>query len=792
MASKQIPKELMVIPIFDGVIVPWMKSKIGVGEELGKSLAEAITNDVPFALTLTSKEKADPKPNPKGFYTIGSLVQLESIQDADKGYLVHLKSVKRIRVENLRLDGSFLRSGYSFFPLNLDLDESGRESVMEFVRKTLTDISQNFHGADSFLKLILELQTLEQVIGFTMPFMQGSVARLQEILETESEKLLGIRFIDLLLEHKNSMEFQIEMTRNFHEKVNKSQREALLREQMKAIQQELGKNGSDKKGKKDYRQLIEEAMMPDDIKAVALEQVDKLDTFGTDHYESAGVQNYLDLLVALPWKPGVYKDLDIAEARRILDEDHSGIEKVKTRIIQHLAVMKLKKNKKGSILLFVGPPGTGKTSLGKSIARAMGRSYQRLSLGGIRDEAEIRGHRRTYIGALPGRIIQGMKKAKEKNPVFVLDEVDKLMVGYSGDPASALLEVLDPEQNNTFTDHYLEVPYDLSEVFFIATANTTATIPAPLLDRMEIIELTGYTLREKMQIATKHIIPAVIEDAGLTLSQVNIEERALNALIAGYTREAGVRGLKKELASIVRAVSEKMLSRDAPNSFIVNEAAIREILGKPKVRLDDVLKSNAPGVVTGLAWTPVGGDILFVEASVMPGRGELILTGQLGDVMKESARISMSLIESRLAYLIPKFKFTRSNIHIHVPAGAIPKDGPSAGITLFTSLASLLTNKRVDPTLAMTGEITLRGSVLPVGGIKEKVLAAQRAGIKRIILSRENEEDLKDVPKEVSETLEFILVDTIEDVVRSALKIELPEPMLWNEGKAGHRSMTDR
>jgi ATP-dependent Lon protease len=792
MASKQIPRELTVIPLFEGVIVPWMKSKIGVGEELGKSLAEAITNDVPFALTLTSKEKADPQPNPKGFYTVGSLVQLESIQEADNGYLVHLKSVKRIRVENLRLDGSFLRSGYTFFPLNLDLDESGRRSVMEFVRKTLTDISHNFHGADSFLKLILELQTLEQVIGFTMPFMQGSVARLQEILETESEKLLGIQFIDLLLEHKNSVEFQIEMARNFHEKVNKSQREALLREQMKAIQQELGKNGSDKKGRKDYRQLIEEAMMPDDIKVVAMEQVDKLDTFGTDHYESAGVQNYLDLLVALPWKPGVYKDLDIAEARKILDEDHYGIEKVKTRIIQHLAVMKLKKNKKGSILLFVGPPGTGKTSLGKSIARAMGRSYQRLSLGGIRDEAEIRGHRRTYIGALPGRIIQGMKKAKEKNPVFVLDEVDKLMVGYSGDPASALLEVLDPEQNNTFTDHYLEAPYDLSEVFFIATANTTATIPAPLLDRMEVIELTGYTLREKMQIATKHIIPVVIEDAGLTSLQVNIEESALNALIAGYTREAGVRGLKKELASVVRAVSEKVISSDAPKPFVVDEAAIREILGKPKVRLDDILKSNAPGVVTGLAWTPVGGDILFVEASVMPGRGELILTGQLGDVMKESARISMSLIESRLAYLVPQFKFTRNNIHIHVPAGAIPKDGPSAGITLFTSLASLLTNKRVDPTLAMTGEITLRGSVLPVGGIKEKVLAAQRAGIKRIILSRENEEDLKEIPKEVSETLEFILVDTIEDVVRSALKIELPEPMLWNDGKAGHRSMTDR
>jgi ATP-dependent Lon protease len=412
----------------------------------------------------------------------------------------------------------------------------------------------------------------------------------------------------------------------------------------------------------------------------------------------------------------------------------------------------------------------------------MQRSYQRLSLGGIRDEAEIRGHRRTYVGALPGRIIQSMKKAKQRNPVFVLDEVDKLMVGYSGDPASALLEVLDPEQNNTFTDHYLEVPYDLSEVFFIATANTTATIPAPLLDRMEVIEMTGYTTTEKFQIARRHIVPAVLEEYGLSSATVSIDDSALNALITNYTREAGVRGLKHELAAVARALSEKVLigSKDAP--IMVSEQLIKEILGKSKVRLDDVLKTNIPGVVTGLAWTPVGGDILFIEASAMPGRGELILTGQLGDVMKESARISLSLIESRLAHMIPQFKFIRNNIHIHVPAGAIPKDGPSAGITLFTALASLLLNKKVDSKLAMTGEITLRGSVMPVGGIKEKVLAAHRAGIKQIILSRENEEDLKEIPKDVAGELAFILVDTIEDVIKTALDIELPVPFIGQTG----------
>jgi len=584
------------------------------------------------------------------------------------------------------------------------------------------------------------------------------------------------------------VEFQIEMSRNFHEKVNKAQREAMLREQMKAIQQELGKTTGDKKGKKDYRDLIEKAQMPDEVKEVALEQVEKLEAFGSESQESAVTQNYLDLMLQLPWKPGVYRDLDIEEARKILDEDHFGIEKVKTRIIQHLAVMKLKKNKKGSILLFVGPPGTGKTSLGKSIARAMQRSYQRLSLGGIRDEAEIRGHRRTYVGALPGRIIQSMKKAKQRNPVFVLDEVDKLMVGYSGDPASALLEVLDPEQNNTFTDHYLEVPYDLSEVFFIATANTTATIPAPLLDRMEVIEMTGYTSSEKFQIARRHIVPAVLEEYGLSNATVCIDDSALNALITNYTREAGVRGLKHELAAVARALSEKVLtgSKDAP--IMVSEQLIKEILGKPKVRLDDVLKTNIPGVVTGLAWTPVGGDILFIEASAMPGRGELILTGQLGDVMKESARISLSLIESRLAHMIPQFKFIRNNIHIHVPAGAIPKDGPSAGITLFTALASLLLNKKVDSKLAMTGEITLRGSVMPVGGIKEKVLAAHRAGIKQIILSRENEEDLKEIPKDIAGELAFILVDTIEDVIKTALDIELPVPFIGQTGQRAQKS----
>jgi ATP-dependent Lon protease len=774
MNTQELPKILKIIPISNTVIFPYMSSKCHVSGGIGDILNDQVKAKMPFALALAVKEENGSMAKPDDFCTTGTLVAIESVQKADRGYVFQLKALRRIIAGAIVPAGEAFESDYSFAPYVKDLDAESQKSMVGFIIETVADISSQFHGMSEFVRQLKEVESLEEIIALIMPFMQSPFAEKQELLKSASERQLGIHFIDMLISQKESVNFQIEMAKKLHEKVNRSQREAFLREQLKSIQEELGEHKGHGGPKKEYPELIEEAGMPEEVKEVALAQADKLKSLGGDNIEAGIVRNYLDLLVALPWKPGKQKDLDIDKARAILDEDHYGIEEAKKRIIQHLAVMKLKKSTKGSILLFVGPPGTGKTSLGKSIATAMGRKYQRLSLGGIRDEAEIRGHRRTYIGALPGRIINGMKHAGEKNPVFVLDEVDKLMVGYSGDPASALLEVLDPEQNNTFTDHFLEVPYDLSEVMFIATANSTASIPGALLDRMEIIELTGYTLKEKFHIARRHLIPAVFEDTGLSKEDVVIDDEALSDVIADYTREAGVRGLKKELSKIARGVSEKIVSKGGQKPYKISKDMLREILGKKKVWLDSVSKTNPPGVMTGLAWTPVGGDILFIESSTMPGKGELILTGQLGDVMKESARISLSLIQARMASLIMGHSFTKNDFHIHVPSGAIPKDGPSAGITLFTSLASLLMKKPVDSKLAMTGEITLRGSVLPVGGIKEKVLAAHRAGIVRVILPEKNREDVLDIPEEVRKDLEFNFAETIEDVVKYALDITLP------------------
>jgi ATP-dependent Lon protease len=621
------------------------------------------------------------------------------------------------------------------------------------------------------------MDSIDQIMGFVMPFMPVQLSQKQELLETVEVRKRYEAFLEILSNMRENISIRIEVAKKVSDKVSKSNREAMLREQLKVIQEELNENGGGDAGEGGYRERIERSRMPDDVRKKALAEVRKLESSGHQHHESPGIRNYLDLLLDLPWVTEEKKSIDIAQARRVLDANHNGLEQVKERIIQHLAVMKLKHEKQGSILLFAGPPGTGKTSLGKSIADALGRKYVRISLGGIRDEAEIRGHRRTYVGALPGRIIQGMKKAGTKNPVFILDEIDKLAYANAGDPASALLEVLDPEQNNTFSDHYLEIPYDLSDVLFIATANSLATIPGPLLDRMELIEISSYTKNEKLAIARDHLIPKTLEEHGLNADKLRFDDEALKVLIDRYTREAGVRALKKQLARAARFVSEKIVSGTAELPYVVTSAMLTGILGKELVRQEVARKENAPGVVTGLAWTPVGGEILFIEGTFMPGKGKLTLTGQLGDVMKESAQISLSLIRSRLAHSAGIFNFVASDIHIHVPSGATPKDGPSAGIALFTALASLITATPVNPKIAMTGEVTLSGAVLPVGGIKEKVLAAHRAGIRKVILPRENERDLLEVAEDVRNDLTFVPVESIDEVLREVLGIDLHGPV---------------
>ena len=777
-------QENSVLPLYNTVIFPGSVTQIALdNKEAGKILALYGDNNR-YLVGLTVRENSEGSDlENASFYSVGTLLKIESLKTTQDGMLAQFRALKKIHIEELEIKEQDIFSMYTFLSDVDDVDDKMKAEILNSVKTLVKDLGKNFQGSESYIQAIEKIETVDEIIGTVLPLLSVPLEEKQRLLEETSQRKIGLMFIDILQKQKQVLDVQIEMSQKMNEKMNKNHRETILREQLKAIQEELGEGPGSPNGK-DYRKLIEEAQMPDEVKKVALEQVNKLESMGPQNHEAGVVQNYLDLLVQLPWKTPEYKEIDIEKAREILEQEHYGIEKVKTRIIQHLAVMKLKKEKKGSIILLVGPPGTGKTSLGKSIAHAMDRKYVRLSLGGIRDEAEIRGHRRTYVGALPGRIIQGMKKAGEKNPVFVLDEVDKLMASYSGDPASALLEVLDPEQNNTFADHYLEVPYDLSDVFFVATANSLSSIPGPLLDRMEVIEMSSYTNNEKFHIGKNHLLDSVLDDHGLDAEKLVIEDEALEAVIKNYTREAGVRGLKKELAKIARVASEKIVTGEVKGPFVVKEDMLKEVLGRVKVRLDDVLQTNMPGVVTGLAWTPVGGDILFIEGSLMPGKGELILTGQLGDVMKESARISMSLIRSRLVHLINQFDFSKNDLHIHVPSGAIPKDGPSAGITLFTALASLLLGKSVDPKLAMTGEITLRGSVLPVGGIKEKVLAAHRAGIKRILLSRENEDDLKDIPEDVRESLTFVLVERIEDVVKEALDIELPKPEYLSLNKA--------
>lgn len=766
-------KKGIVIPVSNTVLLPGVTSVLRVSKLSAEQLMRLEEDDFTNIALPLKQNFSNKLPLEEDFHKVGVSFHINEIEKTERGFQLSIKIDDRVEIKELKIENETILAEYTVSSEERDLSHQGREEILDYMKKVTREISDKFTGGEHYIKIIDEFKDLNSLIVYLAQFLPLSNEEKYSLLETLSEKERSLRFMDHLLKQKEAIELQIQLAEKFSEKANKHYRETVLKEQLKVIQEELNEGKPEGKKETDYLSKIEEAQMPEEVKRAALEELDKLQSQGSNSPEYNVIRNYLDLLVQLPWKKSEPKPVNLGEARRILDEQHFGLEKVKDRIIQHLAVMQLKKDKKGSILLLVGPPGTGKTSLGRSIAEALDRKYIRLSLGGIRDEAEIRGHRRTYIGAMPGRIIQNIKKAGETNPVMILDEVDKLMTGgYSGDPASALLEVLDPEQNNTFTDHYLDLPYDLSDVFFIATANSTESIPGPLLDRMEVIQISSYTIDEKFHIGKDHLVPAVLEEHGLTPEHLVVEDEVLKKIISDYTLEAGVRGLKKQLAGLARVTSEKIVSNKVELPYKVKMEQLEELLGKQVSRHDKAQADNPPGVVTGLAWTPVGGEILFIEATDMPGSGEVMLTGKLGDVMKESARISLSLLKSRLP--LNSVNFKERDLHIHVPSGAVPKDGPSAGIALFTALASLVTGIKVDSKIAMTGEITLRGAVLPIGGLKEKLLGAQRAGITKVLIPKDNVIDLKDVPEEVKEQLTVIPVETVEDVLTETIGITMP------------------
>jgi len=751
-----------ILALAGQILFPETTAIVRVRREVGDPVLGAASTRGDRVVLLLAGEDGQP-------HSIGTLAEVEGSRSGTLGLDVTLKGLARVRVERTTEENGAPVALYEFDDDIDDLDAGTTQVLLANIKAVSREILGMIEGGENILKMIEGFDDVVRLMAFAIQNSPLSAPEKYSFLTTNSLKSRGLKILDHLAKQKESLRLQVEMNSKIGEQASKSHRENILREQLRNIKEELGE--SKPKGGTDYRDKVEKAGLPDAVKAAALEEVDKLEQMGASNPESNVLRNYLDLLLALPWAEPEAGAIDLTAARKVLDTDHYGLEKVKDLIVQHLAVLQLKKDKKGTVILLVGPPGVGKTSLGQSIAKAMGREFIRASLGGVRDDAEIRGHRRTYLGALPGRILQSMKRAGAKNPVFLLDEVDKMVKGWSGDPASALLEVLDPEQNHTFQDHYLDLPYDLSQVFFIATANSTEGIPGPLLDRMEVINLSGYTESEKFHIAKDYLVPKQLELHGLT-GKLEIGDEVLHAVAGEYTREAGVRDLQRKIQTLCRVSSEAIL-KATPESLPlkIDPARLEDQIGAKPYHHEAALADLPPGVVTGLAWTPVGGDILFLEAASMPGSGQLILTGQLGDVMKESARIALSLVRGQLGILSSGFDFKATDLHVHVPSGSIPKDGPSAGTAMFTTLASLVLGRKVDPRLAMTGEVTLRGAVMPVGGIKEKLIAAHRAGIRKILLPRLNEKDLKELPAEVRSDLEVTLVDHVADVLRAVFGI---------------------
>ncbi len=755
---------MFTMPVYDMMLLPGVTFcfKKDIFQQLGNQDAKA-GDDVLFLMQRTDKDRKDL--TPEDFYPVGVSGKLDSVDNEGN---IRIRTVARVDLSDLEMAEDGILANASIRPDTEDITPEEEKAIFDRVKNVLLNYISQFQWGVLARNYVLHWKNLEETLCAVSGYIHIPWEDKYRIIETDSRKERCELIEKAIREAIEVNRVGVEAENAQKENNERLYREAALKKQIELLQQELDdmhpENISDVRR---FEQKIEASGMGEEARKEADKVLNRMKQEGQDGHEYGMLYDYLEFVTSLSWKPEPAAAIDLKEAEKILDEDHYGLSKVKERIIQQLAVMALNKKQSGSVLLFVGAPGTGKTSIGQSIARALGRKYVRISLGGVRDEAEIRGHRRTYIGAMPGRIMQGMQRAGVMNPVMVLDEVDKLSKDYSGDPASALLEVLDPEQNNTFADHYMNVPYDLSNVLFVCTANSVDTIPEPLLNRMEVIQFPGYTAVEKFQIAKRHLLPAAMKNAGIKAQNLKVTDGAIKRLISGYTAEAGVRGLKKQLDVLCRSAAVKLVKGEQ-KSISVSEKRLPQFLGHHEIRHEHVLANKEPGVITGLAWTAAGGEILFIETSLAPGKGNLIITGQLGDVMKESARIALSLVKHM--YPEEAAKLEDHDLHIHVPAGAVPKDGPSAGITLTTALASLLTGKPVSPEYAMTGEVSLTGRVMPIGGLPEKLMAAERAGVKTVFIPKENEEDLEEVAKEVREKLTILPVEKVTDVLEKVLQ----------------------
>jgi ATP-dependent Lon protease len=768
-----IPETLPVLPVRDVVIFPYMILPLFVGRDMSIKAIEHASGENKLILLVSQKDVNVENPDEDDLYrvgTVGTILRMLKLPDGRLKILV--QGLAKARINDFTQTDPFYIGN-----IEKVTDQEQPESTIEveaLMRNVKELVDKSLALGKSFLPdIIVLIENIEEpgrLADLVASNLGLKAEQAQELLEQTDpiERLSKIseiltREVDLLL-------VQQKIQSDVKGEIDKTQREYFLREQLKAIQKELGEIDEKTEEIMDLRKKIKKAKMPEKVEKEAIKQINRLDKMHQDSAEAGTIRTYIDWLVEIPWSKSTKDKLDIKKAKEVLDEDHYDLEKIKERILEYLGVRKLKKNMKGPILCFAGPPGVGKTSLGKSIARALGREFYRMSLGGMRDEAEIRGHRRTYVGAMPGRIIQGIKSTGTNNPVFMLDEVDKIGMDFRGDPASALLEVLDPEQNFAFGDHYLGVPFDLSNVMFITTANLMHTIPSPLRDRMEVLTLSGYTAEEKVGIAKNYLVPKQLDEHGLTEKNIKINDNALMQVITHHTREAGVRNLEREIANLCRKVARKIAEGRTQKDTVTNDN-LSKFLGVPKYLPEEEIKKDEVGVSTGLAWTETGGEILYIEAITMKGKGGLTLTGQLGDVMKESAQAAQSYIRANAKKLgIKNSLFSSNDIHIHVPAGAIPKDGPSAGITMATALASVYTGKAVRKNVAMTGEVTLRGSVLPIGGLKEKALAAKRMGINTVVIPKRNEKDLDEIPKYIKKDMKFIPVETMDEVLKHALK----------------------